>query len=98
MRHSETLQLFEQAFDYPVAYDTVEEQLGDVELNTPAGDTATVEDVLSRTDESSYRSPEALYTSLIGNLEDGFIGRKYYDDRAGTRSGLDEPQGDTVSF
>lgn len=98
MRHSETLQLFEQAFDFPVDYDTVEEQLGNVELNTPAGDVVTVQDVLSRTDERSYRSPDALYTSLIGNLEDGFIGRKYYDDRAGTRSGVDDVQGDNVSF
>jgi len=98
MRYSETEQLFEQAFDFPVDHDTVVEQLGDVELTTPAGDVVTVGATLGRTNESSYHSPEGLYTSLMRDLEDGFIGRKYYDDRAGTESGTDTGKSDNVSL
>ncbi|GGN95300.1 MULTISPECIES: hypothetical protein [Haloarcula] len=98
MRYSETLQLFEQAFDFPTDRTTVVGQLGDVELSTPAGDVATVRDILNRTDEDTYHSPDELYTSLVGNLEDGFIGRKYYDDRAGIESGVTDARSEDVSL
>lgn len=98
MRYSETLQLFEQAFDFPADQRTVDEQLGDVELTAPTGDVVSVRDVLERTSETTYDSPEGLYTSLIGNLEDGFIGRKYYDDRSGTQSGIEDARGSDVSL
>ncbi|MFB6122296.1 MAG: hypothetical protein ABEJ78_02405 [Haloferacaceae archaeon] len=98
MRYSETLQLFEQAFDFPAEQDTVVQQLGGVELTTPAGDAVTVGTILERTDRTTYASPDELYTSLVGNLEDGFIGRKYYDDRSGTPSSVDDVRGADVSF
>lgn len=98
MRYSETLQLFEQAFEFPTDHETVDRQLGDVELMTPAGDVVTISDILERTDENSYNSADGLYTSLVGNLEDGFIGRKYYDDRAGARTDKENIRGEDVSF
>jgi hypothetical protein len=98
MRYSDTLELFEQSFEYPVSHDAVAEEFGGVELAVPTGETVTLRDVLERTDEASYRSADALYTSLLRNLEDGFIGRKYYDDRAGARSGADRVSGEDVSF
>jgi hypothetical protein len=98
MRYSETLQLFEQAFEFPADQDSVVDQLGTVELTTPAGDAVTVRTVLERTDESTYHSPDELYTTLIGNLKDGFIGRKYYDDRAGTQSEVDNVRTEEMSF
>jgi hypothetical protein len=98
MEYSDTMQLFEQAFDFPADRTTVVEQLGEVELATPAGESTTVGAVLHRTDESSYASPDDLYASLVGNLEDGFVGRKYYDDRAGIEPGVDEVRGENVSF
>ncbi|WP_135306413.1 DUF5789 family protein [Haloarcula amylovorans] len=98
MRYSETLQLFEQAFTFPADRDTVLKQLGAVELMTPAGDTVTLREVLERTDEAIYHTPDELYSSLVGNLEDGFIGRKYYDDRAGIEAGVDDVRTEDVSF
>lgn len=98
MRYSETLQLFEQAFEFPVDHETVDGQLGDVELMTPAGDVVSIGEVLERTSETTYDTPKGLYTSLIGNLEDGFIGRKFYDDRAGSRSGESDVRGEDVSL
>jgi hypothetical protein len=98
MRYTETMQLFEQAFTFPADRETVVRLLGDVELTTPAGDAVTVRDVLERTDETTYHSPNELYTSLIGNLEDGFVGRKFYDDRSGAQSGVEDVRGEAVSF
>jgi len=98
MRYSETLQLFEQAFEFPADQETVVERLGTVELTNPAGETVTVGTVLERTDETTYPTPNDLYISLIGNLEDGFIGRKFYDDRAGSRAGVESVRGESTSF
>lgn len=98
MRYADTLQLFDQAFDFPIDRDSVIRQLGTVELTAPSGDVVTVKDILDRTDEPSYQSPDDLYTSLIGNLEDGFIGRKYYDDRGGVESGVKDDRIEDVSF
>jgi hypothetical protein len=98
MRYSETHQLFDQAFDFPADQDTVVRQLGDVELTTPAAETVTVGEVLKRTEGTTYHSSNELYTSLLGNLEDGFIGRKFYDDRSGTPSSVEDVRGEDVSF
>ncbi|MFC7019412.1 MULTISPECIES: hypothetical protein [Haloarcula] len=98
MEYSDTMQLFEQTFEFPADRTTVVGQLGEVELVTPAGESTTVSDVLHRTDESSYVSPNDLYASLMGNLEDGFVGRKYYDDRAGVEVGVDDVRGEDVSL
>ena len=98
MRYSDTLQLFEQAFKFPAEHDTVVSQLGTVELTTPAGETVTLKTILERTDETSYPTPNDLYLSLLGNLEDGFIGRKFYDDRAGSRAGVESVRGEDSSF
>ncbi|SEP10859.1 hypothetical protein SAMN04487948_11472 [Halogranum amylolyticum] len=97
MHYSETFQLFGQAFTFPADQNTVVEQLGDVELTAPAGDAVTVQDVLERTDETTYHSRDDLYASLVGNLEDVFIGRKYYDDRSGLGSSVQDIRGSDMS-
>jgi hypothetical protein len=98
MRYSETEQLFEQSCTFPINHQTVIEQVGDVKLTTPTGDSIAVGDVLELTDETTYRSSNELYLSLLGNLGDSFIGRKYYDDRAGAQSGTENRRGGPVSF
>ncbi|CCQ32469.1 hypothetical protein HLRTI_002372 [Halorhabdus tiamatea SARL4B] len=98
MRHSETRQLFEQTFEFPTEHETVVEQLGDVELTSPVGDVVTIRSILERTNEASYESADGLYTTLLGGLEDGFIGRKYYDDRGGTAMDSDTFGPETESF
>lgn len=88
MRYSDAQQLFEQACEFPADHETVVEQLGNVELTAPTGDSIPIDRVLERTGESQYHSAEELYNTLFGNLDDAFVGRKYYDDRAGARSGV----------
>jgi hypothetical protein len=94
MRYSETHQLFDQACDFPAEHGTVVDQLGDVELTTQGGDCFTVREVLEVTDETSYRSADELYTALLGNLDDGFVGVKHYDDRSGSTPGEESVRGD----
>jgi len=94
MRYSETHQLFDQACTFPAEHEAVVEQLGEVTLRTPAGDAFTVREVLEVTDETSYRSVDDLYTTLLRNLEEGFIGLKYYDDRSGSTPGEEQIRGE----
>jgi hypothetical protein len=98
MRYSETLELFEEQFEFPAEQGTVVGELGEIELRTPAGDTVTVGEVLQRTNDLAYDSPGELHRTLIGNLEDGFIGRKFYDDRAGRQPEPDERGADEMSL
>jgi hypothetical protein len=98
MRYSETEQLFDQACEFPTERDVVVEQLGDVVLATPNGETFTVREILELTDESGYRSAKDLYTSLLSNLDEEFVGIKYYDDRSGSTPGEDSVRGDPDSL
>lgn len=93
MYYSELRQLVDQSVEFPVSHEDVVEQLGGVELTAPTGDSVTVTEVLQRTDESVYDSTDMLYTTIVGNLGDAFIGRKHYDDRGGDHTLPDERPG-----
>lgn len=82
MHFSEIQQLIDQACDFPAEATTVDEVLGSVELTAPTGDSVTVREILPR-EGTTYHSAAELNTTIVGNLTDAFIGRKYYDDRAG---------------
>ncbi|WP_135364945.1 DUF5789 family protein [Halosimplex halophilum] len=81
MRITETRQLFTESCEYPTDAATVADRVGDVEIEAPTGDTTTVETVLARSNVRTYESADDAYTALMGNLDDSFIGLKYYDDR-----------------
>ncbi|WP_459193660.1 DUF5789 family protein [Halosimplex sp. J119] len=81
MRITETQQLFNQSFDYPMDAATAADAFGDVEIEAPTGDTTTVEAVLERSNVSTYESADDVFTAMMSNLDESFIGRKYYDDR-----------------
>jgi hypothetical protein len=90
MRFTDTQELFDDACEYPVEAATLQEQLGDVEIEAPTGDTETVAAVLARSNVRTYESSADAYTAMVGNLDESFIGRKYYDDRGGS---LPDPDG-----
>jgi hypothetical protein len=81
MRITETRQLFTESCEYPTDAATVADRVGDVEIEAPTGDTTTVETVLARSNLGTYESADDAYTALMANLDESFIGRKYYDDR-----------------
>ncbi|MEF8790875.1 MAG: hypothetical protein V5A61_12180 [Haloarculaceae archaeon] len=94
MRLSETRDRFISELTFPVQRNTVIEQLGDVELDPPAGEPETIGEVLERAETRLFRSPDELYDALISFVGDQYIGRKFYDDR-GPNTAIDSEE---VSF
>lgn len=86
MYYSEMQQVIETSVEFPITHDTVLEELGDITLTAHTGDAIAVGDVLSRSGEHTYQSSDMLYTTIIGNLGDSFIGRKYSDERGGAHT------------
>jgi hypothetical protein len=89
MHYSELEPLFEESVAFPIAQRSVIDQLGEIEITTPTGDTVTLAKVLLQMEDCQYHSAQMLYNTVIGNLDDAFVARKYYDDRAGAHDHVD---------
>lgn len=69
-------------FEYPVDHETVLAQIGDTTIDAPDGsDSMTVGNILPSDEDRTYETAEDLFNSIYGNLDDSYIGRKFYDDR-----------------
>lgn len=97
MHRTDIRQLIAQTCEFPADFDTISEQLGDVEIVAPTGDSMTIAQILDIPGKVTYDSPDEVYTTIVGNLGDAFIGRKYYDDRGGARTDTDHSR-DLHSF
>lgn len=86
MDFSEVRDYLDQECDFPVEHEVLVDRIGGVELDAPTTGSETIETILNRTGETTYRSADDVYTRLIGTVGDAYIGRKYYDDRGGVRS------------
>ncbi len=84
MRLPETRDLFARKLEFPVTRETVLETVGDTELDAPTGQNETIAEILERSDTEEFVSADGLYGTLMTFVSDGFIGRKYYDDRGGS--------------
>jgi len=81
---SELTAYFEEEFSYPVEFETVIERTGDVQIEAPnASDTQTVASILEPVGYEEFESADSLFEAVYGNVDDAYIGRKYYDDRGG---------------
>lgn len=98
MEYSDTEQLVDQLLEYPVTQTAVIERIGTIEITSPSGDTVTIREILDSVEEERYLTADALYTAIIGNLDETFIGRKYYDDRGSTTVGTAPEDESAVSF
>ncbi len=94
MRLSETRDLFVSELTFPVAREQVIEQLGEAEIDPPAGEPETIGEIIDRAQRDEFRSPDELYDALVGFVGDQYVGRKFYDDR-GPNTGIDSEE---VSF
>lgn len=81
MKLTDARDRFVSEFTFPVAYDTVVDQLGDVEIEGPTNDPETVEEVLVRAETDSFYSADELFDAIIGSLSSDYVGRRFYDDR-----------------
>lgn len=84
------------ALEYPVDADEVRRRLGLVEVSAPGVDAVTtIDDLLAPADDASFDSATALYEQLMCSLDEGHVGRKYYDDRGGEAPASDGPRDET---
>lgn len=98
MEYSETQQVVDESLEFPVTHTAVVEQIGAIEITSPSGESPTIREIIDPVEEERYLTSDALYTTIIGNLDEAFIGRKYYDDRGGTVIGHETQNDSPVSF
>lgn len=79
---SELTAHLETEFSYPVDLRTVIERSGDLRIEAPnAVDAQGLASILEPLGDDTVDSADELFDIVYGNLNDDFIGRKYYDDR-----------------
>lgn len=98
MDYSDTERIVDELLEFPVTHETVLEKIGVIKITSPAGESVTIREILGPVEEERYLTSDALYASIVGNLDETFIGRKYYDDRGGTAFGAEAEDESTVSF
>jgi hypothetical protein len=86
MEYSDLRGFLDESVEFPITHDSLVGQLDGVEITAPTGGSIPVDEVLNRVGEPSYESSEVLYATLVGNLDDRFIGRKYSDGRGGAHT------------
>lgn len=83
MEYSEMEAVIDELIAFPVAHTTVIDKVGPLSIQSPSGNSITVKEILDPVKIEAYDSAMDLYSTIVGNLDDSFIGRKYYDDRGG---------------
>jgi hypothetical protein len=69
-------------FSYPVSTQQVVAQIGSIEVEAPDVDNSeTIQTILEPLGVVTCDDAQDLYNTILGNLSDEFIGRKFYDDR-----------------
>ncbi|MFD1598013.1 hypothetical protein [Halobellus rarus] len=87
MKISNLLASLEDELTFPIDQDSVIKQVGAAEIQAPdAQETETVSTIIGPLGQETYDSADELYTTIIGNVSEEYIGRKFYDDRGGNLS------------
>lgn len=92
MNLNEAYEKLEREVDPPVTRHELLETCRDVEIDCPAGEATNLTDVLETDDTSTYSCLQEIHETVMGNLDESHVGRKYYDDRGPWLGG------DQVSF
>lgn len=73
--------------EFPISHEDLMAEVGELTIEAPTTATESLGAVLERTSDHRYRSLDALYRTVKGNVGEAFVGPKNYDDRAGARTG-----------
>lgn len=84
MQPNELFQHIAQTGEFPADSEEIRNALGEQIIDPPTGKSKTVNEILTNQPKITYNTPDEVYTTIVGNLDEAFIGRKHYDDRAGT--------------
>ena len=77
-------EFLEDALAYPIDQASVMEQIGAIEIEAPDDlEAETVSTIIGSVGQETYGSADELFATIIGNVSDEYIGRKFYDDRGG---------------
>lgn len=100
MKIDELPAYLESELTYAVSHDSVLDRVGAVEIDAPDSDESEqISAIIANVGQESYGSADELYETIIGNVGDEYIGRKFYDDRGGNPADTDlGPKDETVSF
>lgn len=91
MQLNELGNLLEERFDYPVDTATVRDRIGDETIDSEERDGGrTIGSILDAHDDEEFASINELHQTMLGELPDEYIGRKYYDDRGSNPGGVRE--------
>jgi hypothetical protein len=95
----EELQTFlETELVYAIDQTDVLEQIGSIEIGAPGErENETIESIIGSAGQETYHSAGELFETIIGNVSDEYIGRKFYDDRGGNPVDAEDKSGN-VSF
>jgi hypothetical protein len=92
MKIDELQAFLEDELSYSVSHESVLSQVGSAEIEAPDEDeTETISTIIGAVGQESYGSAEELFATVLGNVSDDYIGRKFYDDRGGNPA--DTPAG-----
>ncbi len=86
---NEVYEKLERDVEPPVTRRELAEAFGDVEIDCPAGEATEMTEVLDMDDASTYTCLQEIHETVMGNLDESHVGRKYYDDR-GPNYGTDQ--------
>lgn len=89
----------EGEFEYPIDQTAVIERIGTIEIDAPAQrETQTISEVLGSVGDEKYDSHGELFDTVIGNVSDDYIGRKFYDDRGSNPAEIVSEPADEVDI
>lgn len=82
MQLNELGAFLEDRFSYPIDESTVREHIGSAIIDSEDDDGGlTIEAILENHRDDEFASATELHQTILGELPDEYIGRKFYDDR-----------------
>jgi hypothetical protein len=82
MKLKETSGFLKDELTYPIDQTSVIEKIGEREIEAPnQQENETIAVIIDPIGREKYFSSDELFNTIIGNLSDDYIGRKFYDDR-----------------
>lgn len=88
--HREVYEHIDRECSFPSTRETVVDRIGAARIAAPNGEDVTVRTLLERSGQPRYESRRELHTTVLANLGEAHIGRKYYDDRSSNPARDDE--------
>ena len=96
MQLNELGDYIEGQFDFPVDVATVRDRIGDERIDSEDEDGGlTIASILENQMDIEFTSPLELHQTILGELPEEYIGRKYYDDRGSNPLELRDGPGGT---